>query len=433
MKLRRSLAVAAAVAVSTPVALFTTAPAIAAGTSAARTQNQPTYAELEKAAADAAKAYEDAVTAQEKGLKDLKATLDALDSDTHPLKAATIAADKAAKDAADARATAEQAVTDAGTALEAAESDADRAEARKTLEAAETGLAAAVGAQQEADATAEKAGTALIDARVAATREYGRIKDALDAAHKAREAAEKALETAGKCVRENGLTSLVTGLPSEVVAGTTVSFTLRVTNGTERTLAVDPLAFVHVSGEHSGEKSPLEVKWSTGSGWQTLNGNEPEHIAPIGRLAPGGQSDVKLTMRIDSVARTTDAFALFASDASDAYRPCVLGPMKRYEFELLPAGSEPGAVDEAEPGQPGEDDDKRPDATAPGTGPSAQGGASRQPAPATGTGTTGTTGNLAETGTSSAMTPLALASAAAVALGAGTVFTVRRRKAAQKA
>ncbi|MGC9500796.1 hypothetical protein [Streptomyces sp. WG7] len=440
MKLRRCLAVAAAVAVTTPVALFTAAPALAAGKPAAQIQNQPTYTELEKAAADARKAYEDAVAAKEKGLKDLKATLDSLGSDTHPLKAATITAAKAAKDAAAARTTAEQAVADAEAALEAAGNDTDRAAARKALETAEADLVAAVKAQQEADITAEEANTALSDARVAATREYGLLTAALDKASTARETAEKALEAARKCIRENGLTSLVTGLPSEVVAGTTVGFTLRVTNGTERTLTVDPLVFVHATGEHSGGKNPLEVKWSTGSDWQALTGDGPEHIGPVGTLKPGGRSDVRLRMRIDSAARATDALALFASDASDAYKPCVHGPMKRYEFKILPAGSKPGAVDEATPGRPGGNDDKRPDTAAPGTGtgtgPSAQGGAPQQPAQtqaqAQATGAD-TAGNLAKTGTSSAMAPLAVTSAVAVALGAGTVFAIRRRKAAANA
>ncbi|MGC9442744.1 hypothetical protein [Streptomyces sp. WG5] len=434
MKLRRRLAVAAAVAVTTPVALFTAAPALAAGKPAAQIQNQPTYAELEKAAGDARKAYEDAVAAKERGLKDLKATLDSLASDTHPLRAATITAAKAAQDAAAARATAEQAVADAEATLEAAGNDTDRAAAQKALETAEADLVAAVKAQQEADTTAEQANTALSDARVAATREYSLITAAVDKASKAAETAEKALDAARKCIRENGLTSLVTELPSEVVAGTTVGFTLRVTNGTERTLTVDPLVFVHANGEHSGGKSPLEVKWSTGSGWQTLTGDGPEHIGPLGTLKPGERSDVRLRMRIDSASRAADALALFASDASDAYKPCVHGPMKRYEFKILPAGSKPGAVDEAKPGQPGGDDDKRPDTAAPGTGtgPSAQGGASQQPAQAPATGTD-TAGNLARTGTSSAMAPLALASAVAVALGAGTVVAIRRRKAAQNA
>ncbi|WP_445524923.1 LAETG motif-containing sortase-dependent surface protein [Streptomyces cyslabdanicus] len=432
MRFPRPLAVAAAVAVTTPVVLFTaSASALAAGASAAQVQNQPTYAELLKAAANAQKAYEEAVLAKEEGQKKVKATLDALDSDTHPLKAATIAADKSAKEAAGAEDAAEKAVADAKATLEAAQSDTEKAEARQALEAAETDLATAAEAKQKADAAAEEAHTALDDARVAALREYSLVQDGPQKALEAKKAADAALATAKECVREDGLTSLAVGLPAEVVAGTTVDFTLRVTNGTERTLTVDPLTFFHVSGEPAREKSHLEVEWSNGSDWQALNGNEPEHIAHIDVLKPGEQNDVKLRMKVDSEAQAADALALFASDASDAYNPCVLGPMKRYDFELLPAGSKTGPADDAEPGRPGENDDERPGAVKPGTGtgPSAQGGVSKQ-APQTVSTGTDTDGNLAATGASSATAPLALASAVTVALGAGAVLVARRRKAA---
>ncbi|MFH8241668.1 hypothetical protein [Streptomyces sp. NPDC018321] len=434
MRLRRSLSVAAAVAVATPVVLLTAAPAFAAGTPAAQTQHQPTYAELQKAAADAAKEYEDALAAEKEGRKTVDATLAALDSDTHPLKAATITADKAAKDAADAEAAAGKAVADARAAVEAAVTDAEKAEAQQALEAAESDLAEAAEARQKADATAEAAQTALGDARVAAVREYGKLQTALEKALEAKEAAEEALGTAKECVRENGLTARAVGLPSKVVAGTTVDFTLRVTNGSERTLDVDPLAFVRVAGEGSGAKSALKVKWSDGSGWKALDGNRPEHIAPVDTMKPGEHSDVKLRMKVASGAGAADAFALFAADASSAYKPCVLGPMKRYDFELLPADSDPGTVDEADPGAPGKDDDKRPGTT--GTGTSPQGDTPKQTTqttpttPTVRTSATGTGGTLAQTGTSPALAPLGIASAVAVALGAGTIVAARRRRGA---
>ncbi|MFE0785094.1 hypothetical protein ACFW4T_00300 [Streptomyces mutabilis] len=49
------------------------------------------------------------------------------------------------------------------------------------------------------------------------------------------------------------------------------------------------------------------------------------------------------------------------------------------------------------------------------------------------TSATDTGGTLARTGTSPALAPLGIASAAAVALGAGTVLLMRRRKAADNA
>ena len=426
MKFCRSLAVAAAVAVTTPVGLFAAAPAFAAGTSVTHQQSQPTYAELVKAAADAKQAYDEAVVAGEEGKKELKATFAALDSDTNPLKAARIAADKAADEAADVKEAAEKAVADAEAKLEAAQSDAEKAEAQQALETAKADLANAVEAKQKADATAQEAVDAWDDARVAAARKYSLIQSALTKAIEAKETTEAALATAEKCVRENGLTSLAVGLPSKVVAGTTVDFTLRVTNGTERTLAVDPLAFIQVDGEQGGEKSRLKVEWSNGSGWQVFSEDGPEHIAHIDTMKPGEHSDIKLRMKLSSLAKPAKGVALFAGDASDAYNPCVLGPMKRYDFAFLPAGSDPGPTDEATPNQPGKDDDDRPDTATPSTDTdTVQGGTPKPTATAT-----AADGNLAETGTSSAMGPLTLASVFTLVIGAGVVFAVRRRKAA---
>ncbi|MET9775191.1 hypothetical protein ABZ023_13185 [Streptomyces sp. NPDC006367] len=434
MKLCRSLAMAAAVAVATPLTLFAATPALAAGTPAAQAQKQPTHAELVKAAADTKTAYEKAVGAEKEGKETLEATLAALESDTHPLRAAVTAANRTAKEAAGTKATAEKAVTDAEAALEAAASDTEKAEAQKALDTAKADLAKAAEAQRKADAAAAAAQTALDDARVAAVRAYSVLQQDVDNALKAKQAAEEALAAAEECVRADGLTSLAVGLPAEVVAGSTVDFTLRVTNGTEHTLSVKPLVFFHADGESADGKSPLAVEWSNGSGWQTLSGAEPEHIATVDALAPGAHSDVKLRMKVDDRAKAADAFALFAGDASSAYNPCVLGPMKRYDFTVLPAGSESDPEKEAEPVAPGKGDDKRPAATKPGAKPAAkpgagtttQGGASRQTVTTTG----GTpAGSLAATGTSPAMTPIAVTGALAVALGAGTVFVVRRRRA----
>ncbi|MEU0674576.1 hypothetical protein ABZ330_17115 [Streptomyces sp. NPDC006172] len=429
MKFCRCLAVAATVTVAAPIALITTAPAFAAGASAGPTQNQPTYAELTQAATDAQKAYDAAVTAEAEGRKELEAALKALDSDTHPLKAAVIAADKAAKEAAATKDAAEKAVTDAEAKLAAAQSDAEKAEAQQVLEAAEGDLAKAVAAEQVADAAAEQAHTALDDARVAAVRKYHQVKQVLEAARRAKEAADKALATAKQCVREDGLTSLAVGLPTEVAAGSTVDFTLRVTNGTQRTLTVDPLVFFHEAGAGRGVKDVLKVEWSNGPVWQTLDGEEPEHIARIDAMKPGEHNDVKLRMTVDPDAEDADAFAQLSGEASDAYNPCVLGPMKRYDFKLTPAGDKTDPVDDAEPGEPGQNDDERPGAANPGKGSglSAQGGASQQVTTTTTTGA-GAHGSLAATGSSSAMTPIALTSAATVALGTGLVLAARRRR-----
>lgn len=432
--MNRALAAVVAAAVTAPVALITALPVTAQGRPpSALAQQQSTYEELRKAAAEANTAYDKAVTSQQEGRTELEATLKALESSSHPLnaawRAADQAADQAADDAAEAKDAAGQKVTDAKAALEAAESEADQAAAQKDLDQAETALAEAVAALDAARAKAKTARTELDDARVAATRKYHLVQQALKEARSAKEAADKALAEAKECVRETTLTSAAVGLPAKVVAGDTVDFRFRIDNGTARTLDVDPLTGAHLKGE---QDDALKVQWSDGSGWHSLDQDEfAEHLDRIEALKPGEHSDVKMRLTVDAETARGEGYALFAADASDAYKPCVLGPRKRYDFEVLPAGSEPGEVGDAKPGEPGEDDDKRP-AAKPGSdaGTGAGGGSGPGASAQGGAGKPVAEGDLAATGASSASMPLALAGAGAVALGAGAVWLVRRRRAA---
>lgn len=80
MKIRRILATAVAAAVTTPVLLLSVTPAFADGKPAAQTQEKPSISELERAAAAAQTAYDDAVAAENAAY----AALEALLSDTAP-------------------------------------------------------------------------------------------------------------------------------------------------------------------------------------------------------------------------------------------------------------------------------------------------------------------------------------------------------------
>ncbi|MEV6394672.1 LPXTG cell wall anchor domain-containing protein [Streptomyces sp. NPDC051907] len=432
MKLRRALATAAAVAVTSPVVLLSAAPAFADPEPATQTtQNQPkTYAELKKAAADAAKAYGDAVAAEAAGQEKLKAALAALGLDTHPLKAAALAKDAVAKAAEADKTAADKALADAEAKLAAAKDEAEKAEAQKALTAAKTDAKKAADAKADADAKKKAAREAWNDARVKAAQEYSLVQDAPEKALKIKEAADKAFAAADECVRVSGLTVLANGLPSKVVAGTTVDFSFTVANGTDRTLKVDPLAFVVL--EERKFWNLIEVQYSNGLGWKNLDVENDVHVASIDAMKPGDRKDVKMRLTIDAAAAAGKGFAAFAGDASDQYNRCVLGPMKRYDFAVLAADSKPGEVADAKPGTV--DDKDRP---TPKPNPSAQGGTSAAPAGASaGQGAASATpktatanGGLAETGSSSVLPKLALAGGAALALGAGAVFVVRRRKA----
>ncbi|MFD4814757.1 peptidase, partial [Streptomyces sp. NPDC058418] len=50
------------------------------------------------------------------------------------------------------------------------------------------------------------------------------------------DAKEEAEQDEPECVFESKLSTVVTGLPSKIVSGSTTDFSLRVTNGTDKTL-----------------------------------------------------------------------------------------------------------------------------------------------------------------------------------------------------
>ncbi|MDT0458040.1 hypothetical protein RM550_20230 [Streptomyces sp. DSM 41527] len=430
MNLRRTLATAAVAAVTAPAVLLSASTAFAGTKAPAQTQQKPTYAELKKAADDAKKAYEDAVAAEKAGREKIKTTMEALDQDSHPLKAAYLAADKAAKAAAADKTAADKAVTDARAALDEATDEDGKAKAQEALSAAEAQARAAADAKANADAKRKVAGDAWSDAQVAAFREWNKVLTASAEARKTKDAADRALAAAADCVRVPGLTVLANRLPAKVVAGTTVDFSFTVANATDRTLDVDPLVFFQLKAKVQ-EQHFMKVQWADGSGWRELDLVEgPSHIASVKSMKPGARTEVKMRMTLEKGAPAIGAFALLAGDASDAYNPCVLGPMNRYEFKVLPAGSKPGTVGEAKPGKVQDKD--RPKST-PKSKPAAQTGspasagstASAQPASAV------TGGSLASTGASPAVPQLALVGGGAVLLGTGAVFAVRRHRGAR--
>ncbi|MYV64094.1 LPXTG cell wall anchor domain-containing protein [Streptomyces sp. SID4931] len=442
MKIRRVLATAVALAVTTPAVLLSVSPAYADAKPAAQTQDQqkskPTIKELEEAAAEAQKAYDKAAKAEAAGRVELDKTLDDLSevSGTHPLAVASAAADQAAKDAAAAKTAADQAVTEAKAALDALTEDAteeERTAAETALSEAEATATTAATAKTAADTAAAEAREKLDDARVAAVRAYGVLQNAAEEALAVKVAADAALakaikeaeeagegeegEEGGACEPELDLTSKVTGLPDKLVAGTSTDFSLRVTNGSDRHMD-EVLAFVSV---HATDKSGLKdtgkffrLQWSTKSAPKWQNADADDYIDSLGALKPGAHADVKLRLTLDKATPAGNGVAFFAADFFNEDGSCGGAPdLDMYEFDVKAAGSKPGKTEDAKPSK----------TTKPGnTGTTPQGSASATPV------TTGTNGSLAATGSSSATTSIALAGGAAVLLGAAAVFVVRRRK-----
>ncbi|MFI0002841.1 LAETG motif-containing sortase-dependent surface protein [Streptomyces globisporus] len=433
MKIRRVLATAVALAVTTPAALLSVSPAYADAKPAAQTQekqSKPTIEELEEAAAEAQKAYDKAAQAKAAGIIETRKTLDELRNGTHPLAVALAAAKQTAKDAAAAKATADQAVTDAKAALEALPGTAteeEKAAAKTALAEAEATAATAATAQTAADTAATEAGKKVQDARVAAVNAQSVLDKAAEDALAVKTAADAALAKAIKeaeegeeggegedCEPELDLTSKVTGLPDTLVAGTSTDFSLRVTNGSDRHMD-EVLTFVSV---HATDKSGLKdtekffrLQWSTKSAPKWQNADADDYIEGVGALKPGAHADVKLRLTLDKATPAGNGVAFFAADFFNEDGSCGGAPdLDMYEFDVKAAGSKPGKTEDVKPSttpRPGN------------TGTTPQGSASGTPA---------SSGSLAATGSSSATTSIALAGGAAVLLGAAAVFVVRRRK-----
>lgn len=435
MEIRRALATAVAAAVTAPAVLLSVTPAFADTKPVAQSQNKsskPTIKELEAAAAAAQKAYEEAVKARDEAGAAARKALEELSEASHPLVAAREAAKQAAKDAAAAKTTADQAVTDAKAAIAALPADAteeQKTAAATALSEAEATATTAATAKTAADTRAAEAAEAVEDARVAAARAASVADKALDDALAAKVAADAALAKAKKeaeeegedCEPENDLTAEVTGLPTELVAGTTTAFSLRVTNGSDRRMD-EVIAY---AGVHATDKTGLKdtgkffrLQWSTKSSpkWQDLSMDS--YIDGVGALKPRSRADVKMRLTLDKATPAGNGVAFIAADFFNKDGSCGGTPgADMYEFDVKAAGSKPGKTEDAKPKpaktpKPG------------GNGHTPQGSASATPA---------TNGSLAATGSSSATTSIALAGGATVVLGAAAVFVARRRKAGSNA
>ncbi|MBK5992818.1 LAETG motif-containing sortase-dependent surface protein [Streptomyces microflavus] len=421
MKIRRVLATAVAIAVTTPAVMLSVTPAFADTEPAAQPQAKPTVKELEKAAAEAQKAYDEAVAAEKVARKVVDEAL----SDSAPLAVAAKAARKAAEDAATAKTTADQAVTDAKAALDALPAEPtpeEKAAAEKTLAEAETAATAAATAKTTADAEARTAVDLADDARVAAVRVYGKAQAAVEETLAAKTAADAALARAkeeenqggGECLDEPGLTTVVTGFPSKVTAGTATTFSVRVTNGTDKDMEkVLTYASVHAT-DKSGAKDIakyLKLKWSSVSSpkWKTVDGDL--YIDTIGALKRGEHGDIKLRLDVDAKAPAGQGLTFIAGDYFNK-DGCGLTPDAAVnKFDIKAAAGKPTPKPDPKPTK----------SAAAGSGVTPQGSGSSVPVNTT-------NGSLAATGSSDATAQIALAGGAAVVLGAGAMFLVRRRR-----
>ncbi|MFF4401198.1 LAETG motif-containing sortase-dependent surface protein [Streptomyces sp. NPDC001480] len=210
----------------------------------------------------------------------------------------------------------------------------------------------------------------------------------------------------------------IKGLPGKIVAGDGFhSFKLVVTNESKTT--VDGVAFYaeveNYELDESKYLSPyvdLEFKNPEDGTWDRIGTDDwaGDYFFYVESLKSGASKSLDLRVSIDAKAPAGDAYSFGSGAYLDNVegQDCIAEGWAQYDFEVLKAGASNPEPGDATPSDKGSKDPvKKP-----------QGNVSDLP-----------TGNLAETGSSSALPVIGLVGGIAVVAGAGAVYTVRRRKA----
>ncbi|MYQ45624.1 LPXTG cell wall anchor domain-containing protein [Streptomyces sp. SID4985] len=208
----------------------------------------------------------------------------------------------------------------------------------------------------------------------------------------------------------------LSGLPSKIVAGSGFhNFKLNVNNtGDHAYKRVDLGVFAAAVSEDdlSDNHLTLQYKDPTTGAWTDISLDmDSDDAGYLGYTDVQAKESFSIDLRlaVDAKAPAGFGFAVSVGMYADDKGNCVQSSDDNfYEFDVLKAGAAPGKPTDAKP----------------------QGG--RKPLPAKPSGNTQISpqGHLAETGASSVLPLFALSGGAAVALGAGAVFAVRRRKGA---
>ncbi|MGW1072985.1 LAETG motif-containing sortase-dependent surface protein [Streptomyces sp. NPDC002537] len=235
---------------------------------------------------------------------------------------------------------------------------------------------------------------------------------------------------------DRGKTSL-RGLPSRIVAGSGWhEFTYRVTNVSKvKVMETDVSLYLGSADPKVDDVSQLSVtvEWyDPNSGkWERIEGDgarfDAEHeFATVKSLKPGEYADAKMRISIGGKAKAGSGYFFTIGHSYGEDGQCGFDEISQFDFSVLAPGSTPGKVGDAtgKPGKPstsghgakgsqGGDAGKNP-----GHKPAGQGPLSEIPV----------SGSLAKTGSSSDMPMIAGIGGAAVVVGAGALFVVKRRK-----
>ncbi|WP_336605867.1 LAETG motif-containing sortase-dependent surface protein [Streptomyces sp. BA2] len=211
----------------------------------------------------------------------------------------------------------------------------------------------------------------------------------------------------------------LSGLPGKIVAGSGWhQFKLTASNPSDEDLGeVQWLAAVDNFTESEDEKDWLanyaQIQYFNpdSKAWESI-ADEVSGGLYFGSTELGAKEkvDIKLRVNVSAEAPAGDGYALGLGGYLDSEQNCVHNAFAFYEFTVLKAGSNNENPGEAEENKGGK---------TPAGGKTPTGGAKEIP----------TTGNLAETGSSSMLPTIGLVGGVAVIAGAGAVFVVRRKKA----
>ncbi|MGQ4433710.1 LAETG motif-containing sortase-dependent surface protein [Streptomyces sp. SAS_260] len=209
----------------------------------------------------------------------------------------------------------------------------------------------------------------------------------------------------------------IKGLPGKIVAGDGFhSFKLTVTNDSKTT--VDGVAFYAEVENYELDESKflspyvdLEFKNPESGKWDRIGNDEwaGDYFFYVNALKSGKSETVDLRVSISAKAPAGDAYSFGSGAYLDNVKgqDCIAEGWAQYDFEVLKAGTSNTDPGTATPSTGDKDTSvKKP-----------QGEVSDLP-----------TGNLAETGSSSALPVIGLVGGAAVVAGAAAVVMVRRRK-----
>jgi LPXTG-motif cell wall-anchored protein len=221
---------------------------------------------------------------------------------------------------------------------------------------------------------------------------------------------------------DEGIKTAVTGLNSKIVAGGAWDdFTLTVTNDTGKELDklwVDLGVEYDTNDESLGEglaeiQFKIEDRWTDEFQWDSsYTGSFAGFLTDV---PEGASITADLRIRVSAKAPAGSSFAFTSAVYEGGDGICYFNG-DTYEFTVLASGSTP-----PKDPKPADPTGEKPNPADKGNQPKPQGGAKP------------ITGNLAETGADSALPMMGAAGAAAVVLGAGAVFVVRRKKAGAQA